>query len=111
MTHLVVFKISVRRDPKILTAVATVENSILCSNGRELNCLPPWFNVNLQLSFSKSFGMTRPGIEPGSRGPLVNTLLIRPMARLSYNTYQKTFNNSAVLLRQQTRCLFNLVSA
>ena len=27
--HLVVFKISVDRDPKILTAAATVENSIL----------------------------------------------------------------------------------
>ena len=28
------------------------------------------------------FGMIRPGIEPQSPGPLVNTLLIRPMARL-----------------------------
>ena len=27
------------------------------------------------------FGMTRPGIEPRSPGPLVNTLLIRPMAK------------------------------
>ena len=26
------------------------------------------------------FGMTRPGIEPRSPGPLANTLLIRPMA-------------------------------
>ena len=32
--HLVVFKISVCRDPKILPATATVENSTLCSNGR-----------------------------------------------------------------------------
>ena len=27
------------------------------------------------------FGMTRPGIEPRSPGPLANTLLIRPMAQ------------------------------
>ena len=29
------------------------------------------------------FGMTRPKIEPRSLGPLANTLLIRPMARLT----------------------------
>ena len=29
------------------------------------------------------FGMTRPGIEPLSPGPLVNALLIRPMAKKS----------------------------
>ena len=29
------------------------------------------------------FGMTRPGIEPRSPGPLANTLLIRPMARFT----------------------------
>ena len=28
------------------------------------------------------FGMTRPGYEPRSPGPVVNTLLIRPMSRL-----------------------------
>ena len=27
------------------------------------------------------FGMTRPGIEPRSTGPLANTLLFRPLAR------------------------------
>ena len=32
--HLVVFKISVGRDPKNLTVAATVENSTLCPNGR-----------------------------------------------------------------------------
>ena len=53
--HLVVFKISVSKDPKILTTAATVENSTLCPNGRELNCLPPWSNVYHQLTlFSKS---------------------------------------------------------
>ena len=31
---LVMFKISVSRDPKILTLAATVENSTLCPNGR-----------------------------------------------------------------------------
>ena len=55
VAHLVVFKISVGRDPKILTTTATVENSTLCLWGRELNYLPPWSNVNLQLTlFSKS---------------------------------------------------------
>ena len=34
MAHLVVFKISVGRDPKILIAARTVENSTLCPNGR-----------------------------------------------------------------------------
>ena len=49
--HLVVFKISVSRDLKILTAAAaTVENSTLCPNGRELICLPAWSYD----SFSKS---------------------------------------------------------
>ena len=47
--HLVVFKISVGRHPKILTATATGENSTFCLNGRELKCLPPWSNVNFQL--------------------------------------------------------------
>ena len=36
------------------------------------------------------FGMTRPGIEPRSPGPLVNTLLIRPMAPF-YHTMWKTY--------------------
>ena len=33
------------------------------------------------------FGMTRPGIEPRSLGPLANTLLIRPMARYETNNW------------------------
>ena len=32
------------------------------------------------------FGMTRPGIEPRSPGPLANTLLTRPMSRVRPNT-------------------------
>ena len=48
--NLVVFKISVSRDPKILTAAVTVENSTLCPNSRELNYLPTWSNVNFQLT-------------------------------------------------------------
>ena len=34
--HLVIIKISIGRDPKNLTATATVENSTLCLNGRNL---------------------------------------------------------------------------
>ena len=53
--HLVMFQISVGRDPKILTAAPTVENSTLCPNGRELNYLPPWSNLNVPTdTFSKS---------------------------------------------------------
>ena len=36
----------------------------------------------IKYHFLKIFGMTRPGIEPWSPGPLANTLLIRPMAQL-----------------------------
>ena len=44
------------------------------------------------------FGMTRPGIELESLGPLVNTLLIRPMVDLAakemylYKINQKIFS-------------------
>ena len=36
-----------------------------------------------------NFGMTGTGIEPGSPGPLANTLLIRPMGQLKiyFNIY------------------------
>ena len=37
----------------------------------------------LSITIFKVFGMTRSGIEPGSPGPLVNTLLIRPMSQFS----------------------------
>ena len=48
--HLVMFKISVGRDPKIPTTSSTIENLTLCPNGRELNYLPPWSNINFQLT-------------------------------------------------------------
>ena len=35
----------------------------------------------------KVFGMTWPGIEPKSPGPLANTLPIRPMSSTNYNIY------------------------
>ena len=39
--------------------------------------------------FFQVFGMTQPGIEPQSSGPLANTMLIRPMAQLLMNKKQK----------------------
>ena len=48
--HLVMFKISHGRDPKILTTAAMIENSTLCPNGREVSYLPAWSNVNLHLT-------------------------------------------------------------
>ena len=36
----------------------------------------------IKYHFFKVFGMTRPGIEPRSPGPLANTLSTRPMSRL-----------------------------
>ena len=35
---------------------------------------------SIKYNFLKSLGMTRPGIDPRSPGPLANTLIIRPMA-------------------------------
>ena len=39
--------------------------------------------IMLSIKQDGMFSMTRPGIEPRSPGPLANTLLIRPMARLN----------------------------
>ena len=76
--HLVMLKISFGRDPKNLTAAATVENSTLCLNCRklnlhfpssnlnsqlnvrDLNSLPPWSNINPQLNLFQN-----PQILPG----------------------------------------------
>ena len=38
------------RDTKSSTAATTVENSTLYPNGREINYLPTWSNVNFQLT-------------------------------------------------------------
>ena len=35
----------------------------------------------IKYNFLKVFGMTRPGIEPRSLGPLANTLPTKPMSR------------------------------
>ena len=43
------------------------------------------------------FGMTQPGIEPGTPGPLANTLLIRP-----YNRVQK-------LQKQNKKCKYERI--
>ena len=39
----------------------------------------------------KVFGMTRPGIEPRSPGPLANTLLIRPISRPARTYIQQLY--------------------
>ena len=48
--HRVMFKISADRDPKTPSTSSTVENNPLCPNGRELNCLPAWSNLNPKLT-------------------------------------------------------------
>ena len=79
----------VEDDPKAPFSIATTE---ICKRGRYY---VPWITLLLipyliKLSVNQGgikyhfwvFGMTRPGIEPRSPGPLANTLLIRLMARL-----------------------------
>ena len=41
--------------------------------------------------------MTRPGIEPRSPGPLANTLLIRPMARINDIDFSETPWSSQII--------------
>ena len=41
----------------------------------------------------KFFGVTRPGIEPRSPGPLANTLTAGPMSRLHYLNSTTNINN------------------
>ena len=53
--HLVMFKISVGRDPK---------NPTTCFDGRELNCLPPWSNLNFNWLFFKILKFSGPSL-PG----------------------------------------------
>ena len=58
--------------------------------------LDPYF---IMLSVKEVFGMTRPGIEPRSPGPLANTLSSRPMAQSHNNKcfYLRTFLVSNVI--------------
>ena len=47
--------------------------------------------------------MTRPGIEPRSPGPLANTQLIRPMARLLY--FNPRFSKNIFLFSRNSKIL------
>ena len=78
----------VEGDPKALFSIAT---TLRCSGGRYsipwIALLYPWSLPNNADAKQGStifwvFDMTRPRIEPRSSGPLANTQLIRPMARL-----------------------------
>ena len=50
-----------------------------------------------QVPFFWVFGMNRPGIEPGSPGPLANTLTIMPMSGLSCILFKiESLNNTVI---------------
>ena len=81
------------RDPKVPFLIAT---TLKCRGGHySIPWIPPLYPWSLLLMLSVKqgsikyhfffwvFGMIQPGIEPRSPRPLVSTLLIRPMARLS----------------------------
>ena len=52
------FKISVGRDPKNPTTSSTAQIQ-LSTEWQKLNCLPPWFNLNFQLTLFQNSQILR----------------------------------------------------
>ena len=89
----------VEGDQKALFSIATTPRcrgalllSLDCSTLPLIHTLYCWvLSKNVSSTILKVFGMTRPGIEPRSPGPLANTLPTRPMSwfrsELAYHGY------------------------
>ena len=84
----VMFATIVKGDPKAPFSIATTPK---CRGGRySIPWIAPLYPWNLLYNDEDGikyhflvFGITRPGIEPWSPGPLVNTLLIRPIYEMT----------------------------
>ena len=90
----------VEGDPKAPFSIATTPRcralllSQDCSTLPLIRTLYCWvLSKEVSSIIFKVFGMTRPGIEPRSLGPLANTLPTRPMSRLTYFFWSRGGSN------------------
>ena len=98
----------VEGDPKAPFSIATTPRcrrralflSLDCSTLPLIRTLYCWvLSKDVSSTIFKVFGMTRPGIEPRSPGPLVNTLPTRPMSRFSSSSSSNTTTTIIIELK------------
>ena len=97
----------VKGDPKVPFSIATIWR---CREGcYSFHWITPLYprslpyNAVLRKAASSTifwvFGMTQPGIEPQSLGPLANTLLILLMYQKEYASYRKCWQEGELVLK------------